>query len=745
LVGLFYLAGSHFGWQLWALHFNAYGLLSLAAFATCASLLLYFMRLPARGEERVWLSVFLAGLCIFTGSEMLQRFSMSPEIALFWTTLSAAGLALVPAALYLFGLAYTNQSDRRYPGTTMTLLAGALIVTFFYSYTSIVFNNDAAAMKLYPWGYNNDPAAGLAFTLGWIDLLFLLTTARLIHFRRHTRNAVLRKQSLVFIFAALLPILGGTITDGVLPSMGIDSIPPTGVMLTAMTALVLTYGVLRYQLATISPTLFSGTILSIMHESVVVADAKFRILYMNPEAEMLLGLRDKTNVQKTLVDFVSPDGVATFRQAFESGARDAVHLDHVDLCRTPADKTPVRITGSRLQSTDLEAHVLVLTDITAELRTKSVIEHQVQVRTEELREARAYLVASINSLEQGFILVGHDFKVELTNGMAQHLMKQDGEKAGKPLAEAVASIDWDVKLPATVQRVLSNKRAEQLEATAPGGRFYAVFVTPMLSGREALGAAVIIEDVTEQRILERSRDEFFSIASHELRTPLTAIRGNLSMAEAYFPKAMKDKELATMIGDAHDASIRLIDIVNDFLDSSRLEQGKMQFQFRAIALNPLLKTVAKDLAPLLAERHNTLSVTGFDNVPAIYTDAARLQQILFNVVGNAAKYSEDSAITVKPTINRRSLWINVADHGKGISPENQAILFHKFQQAGDSILTRDNTKGTGLGLYISKLLATNMGGDVALAQSEVGKGSMFVISLPLATKKELAATTRAAA
>ncbi len=737
MAGLLYLENNALHGRLWALQFNPYGLLSLISFVASFTLMLYLVNKPARGDERIWLTLFLSSMCVFSGAEMVQRFSIFQEPALFWGMLSGVGLAVVPAALYLFALAYTNPTDRRYTGTTLTLLTTGYIFMFFYGFTSLLFNNDLAALKLYPWGYNNDAADGLVLIIMWTDVLLILSIARLINFRRRTRNAILRKQSLIFIIAASIPLIGGSITDGILPLVGVESLPPMAGMLVAAAGAVLAYGVLRYQLVTISPTLFSNTILSIMHESVIVVDASFHMLYMNPEAETILGTGTKAQHHKTLLDFVPRDKLDMLRAAFAKArtSQSAVNLGHIDMRQPNGNTLPVRITSSRVQSTDLEAYVLVLTDIAAELHTQSLIERQVELRTEELKEARAYLVASINSLEQGFILVNDELKIQLTNGMAQLLMNNNDNLIGAGLAQAAGSIPWDVKLPQVVQSVLVSKQSQKMQATAADGRFYVVFVTPVLAGNEVLGAAVIIEDITEQRILERSKDEFFSIASHELRTPLTAIRGNLSMAREYYPEAMKDESLSGLLKDAHDASTRLIEVVNDFLDSSRLEQGKMTFRLEPIGLKDSLATVQKDLKSLLAEHHSRIAVSGLEGLPEVQTDAARLQQILFNVLGNAVKYAGEGTIKVAAKHDGKFVRLSVIDQGKGISPENQKLLFHKFQQAGDSILTRDNTKGTGLGLYISKLLATGMGGDVVLDRSEEGKGSTFVISLPVSTKK----------
>src|SRR5260221_8150053 len=139
---------------------------------------------------------------------------------------------------------------------------------------------------------------------------------------------------------------------------------------------------------------------------------------------------------------------------------------------------------------------------------------------------------------------------------------------------------------------------------------------------------------------------------------------------------------------------------------------------------------------LLKKQKGTLASSGLDKLPMALGDEGRVRQILYNLVSNAIKYGEGQKITISGEADAHTIKLRVSDTGKGISPENQKLLFHKFQQASDSILTRDNTKGTGLGLYISKLLATNMHGDVELEHTEVGKGSTFVLTLPLATSKK---------
>jgi signal transduction histidine kinase len=720
------------------LRFNGYALLSLTSFVLCSCLLLYLVSRPARTDERIWLCLYTAGVCLWAGGEMLERFSLLPAGALFWTTLSAIGVTILPTAIYLFTLSYTNQSDRRYAGTTTVLLVTSFIVSFFYAFTSLIFNIDPTALKLYPWGFNNDPGSALPFTLGWLDCIFALSLARMGSFRRRTRNAVLRKQSLIFIIAIIIPLVGGTLTDGILPILGVNSVPPAAMLLSSVTSILLVFGALRYHFLTISPSLFSETILSIMHESVVVTDDAFRIIYMNPEAQALLGVGTDERGQLSLLSFIRNAAMLKeFKQAFAGADANGstVSIEHIDVARGASATTPVKVTSSRFVADDFHAHVVVLTDITRELRSKAIIEHTVQMRTEELHQARAYLVASINSLGQGFILVNRQADVALTNHTAEQLVRRSGGDVAKQhLADAVGGMNWDIKLADVVVQVLESKRPKQVHTSTPDGWFYNIYITPVLSEAEVLGAAVVIEDVTEQRILERSKEEFFSIASHELRTPLTAIRGNMDMmVEMHGPELMKvSPKVYEMANDVHTASVRLIGIVNDFLDSSRLEQGKMKFTLEPTPVKPAVEAVVTSLKLLMKEQHDKLIFEGLDDLPPVQADGERLKQILYNVIHNAIIYTEHGTVAVAGEVRGKNVRIEVRDSGQGIQPQNQKLLFHKFQQAGSNILTRETSKGTGLGLYISRLLARHMRGDVELASSEVGGGSVFAITLPKA-------------
>jgi signal transduction histidine kinase len=275
------------------------------------------------------------------------------------------------------------------------------------------------------------------------------------------------------------------------------------------------------------------------------------------------------------------------------------------------------------------------------------------------------------------------------------------------------------------------------------GRILRLFMAPVIDEasegqkKGALGTVVVLEDITEAKILERSKDEFFSIASHELRTPLTAIRGNTSLIQTYYAELLKDKSLNEMINDIHDSSIRLIAIVSDFLDASRLEQGKMQYNYETFALDKIVESIVYELGGLSKSKGVELKFLDKETfklhaLPEVYADKNRVKQIVYNLVGNAMNYTQKGSVTIGIQTLPDHLKVLISDTGRGMTPDAQQLLFHKFQQTGSSLFTRDTTRGTGLGLYISKLMVEQMHGAIRLESSTAGKGSTFSFTIPIA-------------
>lgn len=296
------------------------------------------------------------------------------------------------------------------------------------------------------------------------------------------------------------------------------------------------------------------------------------------------------------------------------------------------------------------------------------------------------------------------------------------------IATGFKEVDDLIKLLKTARQ---SKQEIKLEPKSWGAKFVSLRLVPIVRGEEVEEMVIFIRDKTNDVVMQRARDEFFSIASHELRTPLTAIMGNTSLIEQYFPDILKNKELADMVGDINESAKRLIGIVNDFLNVSRLELNKIEFKLEPLDLIKEVGAVVDELMVGKTLGTNKLVWEAGQGETKVVADRDRLKEVLINLVGNANKFTHEGTITVKVEKADGRAQVKVRDTGSGIPKDKQSLLFRKFQQAGNSLYTRDTTKGTGLGLYISRLLMNGMKGEVVLGWSEEGKGSEFVVSLPI--------------
>ena len=359
--------------------------------------------------------------------------------------------------------------------------------------------------------------------------------------------------------------------------------------------------------------------------------------------------------------------------------------------------------------------------------------------TDSVLETRARLEASIGSLPFGFAVVNTKDQIVYHNEILGRLLDRTipTDPAGTTVLLKEFSVTYDKII--NLLHVLHDTQSKRkiIERTVELGPKYFRFLFVPVIKREGeadvvVGSVMTVEDLTETRAISRSRDEFFSIASHELRTPLTAIRGNASMILQYYADQLKDHDLHEMVSDIQDSSTHLIDIVNDFLDMSRLEQGRARFKPVPCDVEELIKKTLREYDVTSSRRKLYLKFFLAKKLPLVMVDPDRARQVIINLLGNALKFTEEGGVTIDAEVVGPNVKVTVTDTGQGIPEKTQHLLFHKFQQASDNILTRDDTQSTGLGLYISRMLAETMGGKLYLEHTEEDKGSTFAFELPIA-------------
>jgi PAS domain S-box-containing protein len=325
---------------------------------------------------------------------------------------------------------------------------------------------------------------------------------------------------------------------------------------------------------------------------------------------------------------------------------------------------------------------------------------------QQSREALVGSLATLTVLEQG------DIALE-SNGTRIHDQKITGPRGSRWIAWREGLVRNDAGQPAEMQGV---------------GRD----VTDRTETERALGEARDQADAAS-----RAKSRFLAMASHEIRTPLNGIIGMsgllmdtpLTPEQATYVKAVKTS------GDA------LLSLIEELLDYSKIEAGKIDLEHRPFALSGLIEDITELLAPRAQARKIEIAAYVDDRLPMeVVGDAARLRQVLLNLAGNAIKFTSTGgvALIVEPGIWPNEISFVVRDTGIGIAPEAQARIFREFEQADDRIAR--SYGGTGLGLAISDRIVKRIGGRITL-ESQPGMGSTFEVSIPLAAAEHAAQKT----
>lgn len=362
---------------------------------------------------------------------------------------------------------------------------------------------------------------------------------------------------------------------------------------------------------------------------------------------------------------------------------------------------------------------------------KKVVEEKVKERTRELFEERAQLLASINSLPLGLILLDTAGGILLLNHRAQELFPEKETDFASLEKLFVPALD-----NGELGHLMEKRQSYEVKETKLGERSFHIIATPVVlsrfggGGNEVIGSAVLIEDITQEKALEHSKDNFLAIAAHEMRTPLTIIRGNAELL-LDDPSVSVSAPLVIQIKSILTGAVRLLNIVNDFLDVQNLEGGVVALRMEPIDVVATLKDVIRDILPSIEKKglKLVLDVPPDFGAPILQLDKARFQQICINLISNAMHYTEKGSITVVLQKEIKNIKISFKDTGIGIDEEEQGRLFKKFETG--RVFLKSKEYGSGLGLYISRFFAHLMKGDLVLQESVVNKGSIFCLTLPI--------------
>lgn len=355
------------------------------------------------------------------------------------------------------------------------------------------------------------------------------------------------------------------------------------------------------------------------------------------------------------------------------------------------------------------------------------------IEHKESESINAKLMTIATSSYDAICVVDSGMKIEWWNHAAERLYGwSEKEALGltmsdlNPSGQSVANDE--------LKKVFEEKKGLELFAIQrmrkDGSLFWANMVySPIFDVEEKVtGVSIIVQDVTQQVLMDKSKNEFISMVSHELRTPLTSIIGGIGLLKDREEMNEEAKELLAL---AYRNAQRLVRIINDILDVEKMQLGKLQLNLQPVLLSKVVEEALKVAqANALTRQITLIAVSMLPSVKSL-CDYNRLLQVMDNFLSNAIKFSYvEGTVEISMEIQGKNVRISVTDHGVGIPIDLQKQVFNKFFQvkSGDT-----HTKGTGLGLNISKHLIQEMGGTIGFV-SEPYRGSTFYFELPIYEK-----------
>lgn len=346
------------------------------------------------------------------------------------------------------------------------------------------------------------------------------------------------------------------------------------------------------------------------------------------------------------------------------------------------------------------------------------------------RPARAdnELASAIDALWVGLLIVDSAGRIRYANGAAAIMLSSVREKLQNT---EIASVLQD---QAVLSAILSSAKGttrvktavESASTAAEGTEGVLRYSVRAVGSRDQSFAVVVIDDVTQQRVAERSRSSFVAQATHELRTPLTNMR--LCLDELLESESLEDAQKAKYLNIVSQESRRLERMVGDMLSISEIEAGTLKLRVDDVRLNQLFEELTRDHTLQAQDKNVRLAFKLPPKLPVIQGDRDKLVLCLSNLIANAIKYTPAGGeVTVAVRTGQGPVAVDITDTGIGISPDEQELVFERFYRSKDQRV--EKITGTGLGLALARQVARLHGGDITLS-SQLNKGSTFTLIIP---------------
>lgn len=358
--------------------------------------------------------------------------------------------------------------------------------------------------------------------------------------------------------------------------------------------------------------------------------------------------------------------------------------------------------------------------------------NKVEKNIKELSEEHGRMSSLVESVKLGVIMVDLSLNILLANSAAKKILGKSATKKinFKDLSDKIKD---SVDISQALSYYVHNGTPLNIKEVMIDDRYFRLFMSPVrdIVNKVFIGAVIVIEDVTDQKRLDKMRTEIVSITSHQLRTPSTIIKGNLEMVLGGDVGEISDQQ-KELLEDTYLGNQRMIRLINDLMDVAKIDEGKFKISLESAQLEDVVKDVVKILEPLAKERHVSLNYN-YPSValPPVKINRQRVTQVIQNITDNAIKYScgnDKGSVLVEVQEDSKFLEVIVKDNGIGIPEAEQDKMFERFSRGSNSTKL-DPGGGSGLGLYIAKAVVEQGGGRIWF-ESKENEGTVFHATFP---------------
>jgi signal transduction histidine kinase len=354
-------------------------------------------------------------------------------------------------------------------------------------------------------------------------------------------------------------------------------------------------------------------------------------------------------------------------------------------------------------------------------------------KVKELSEEHGRLSSLVESVKLGVVMVDLRLNVILANPAAKAVFGKSTSK-NFTFNDLSEKIKGSVNISQALSYYVRTGKPLNIQEVMIGESYYRLFMSPVRDIIEHIfiGAVVVMEDITEQKKLDTMRTEIISITSHQLRTPATIVKGNLEMVlggdAGKITKMQKE-----LLDDTYMGNERMIHLINDLMDATKINEGKLVFPLESIQLEDLIAEVIEENSLFAKEKKVVVSFVRPESpLSKVKINRQRVKQVLQNLLDNAIKYSsigDKGRVAVGLENDGKYLRLTVKDNGIGIPKGDQSKIFERFSRGSNSTKL-DPGGGSGLGLYIAKAVVEQGGGKVWFDSKE-GEGTTFYATFPL--------------